>query len=165
MSYDSNVFALQNTVNRFAEVVGFTKLAADGMWGDKTRAATKSTLSWISKGSCAQVMCVNAADAQAATMMVPLADTWLTAKTTIPLISKVGDQLALVHIATPLPAAGSAAANVAANALAPLTMPSWWSKLIDGWKNLAAWQKIGIGVLFGFGAMWIHKRVTTTRKG
>lgn len=165
MPYDSRVFALQNTVNRYAAVAGFVQLKQDGLWGSKTQQAVRSALSWISRGSCTDEVCVGDDDAASAAQLVSQWDgTATSAGGMETFLDRVGDTIGLPHIAVPIITAGGAAANYAANALAPLNQPSWLTKLVDAWKSLATWQKIGLGVLFGFGAMWLHKRYKM-RKG
>lgn len=79
-------------------------------------------------------------------------------------LDRVGDTLGLAHVAVPVAQGAANAANAAASSLLPLNQPSWLVKLVEGWKGLAMWQKIGLGVMLGFGAMWLHKRYTA-RKG
>jgi hypothetical protein len=160
MSYDSNVFALQNTVNRFAAVARFQPLSPDGFWGTLSEQATRATLGWISRGSCTDDACVEDGEAAAATgLLAQWTGSPSAAKGLTVFIGQAADELGLPAIAAPIVSRATAAGSAAANMIAPLDMPSWASRILDAWKSLATWQKIGLGVLFGFGAMWIHRRV------
>lgn len=165
MPYDSNVAALQSTTNRFASATGIATLAVDGLWGSKSQAAVRSALSWISRGSCTDDLCVGDDDAATAAQLVSQWDgSSSSARGMSVFLDRVGDTLGLPHIAVPVAQGAKNAANAAASVLLPLNQPSWITKLVENWKSLATWQKIGIGVLFGFGAMWLRKRYLT-RKG
>lgn len=164
MPYDSNVLALQNTVNRFAVVAGTPKLSHDGFWGNQTATATRNVLSWVSRGSCTDDICVGDDDAStAAALLSQWNGSGSSAKGMALFLGRVADTLGLSEIAIPLVSNASNTASSAASVLLPLNQPSWLTKIVEGWKSLATWQKLGLGVLFGFGMLWLHKRYV--RKG
>lgn len=164
MPYDTNVLALQNTVNRFAASAGTSKLSHDGLWGNQTATATRSVLAWVSRGSCTDELCVGDDDAAtAASLLSQWNGSSSSAKGMSLFLGRVADTLGLPEVAIPLVANAGNAANSAASALLPLNQPSWLTKIVEGWKGLATWQKLGLGVIFGFGALWLHKRYV--RKG
>lgn len=160
---DSNVYALQNTLNRFSAPANFPLVAADGAWGPQTQGALYSALAWAGRGGCTSSACVSDDDAATAAGTLAQLPGAGSASGLNTFLSGIANQMGL---ATVKPAASTSAGTVASNAanqFLPLTTPGWAANALDSWKALPTWQKLGAGIVAGFGAMWAVKKVKQSR--
>ncbi len=162
----ANAQVLQNAVNRFATVAGFAPLAVDGDVGPRTLSATQKALSYVSieqEGSAI----TDAISSQAAAF----AQHTTTSTSVLSANSmQVGAFLNYVADLVHLPAIygpqivpqtnGNVASNAGLAPLAPVGGGRGWSaSLVDVFKRMPTWQKVGLGFLSVIGAVAVVRKV------
>lgn len=154
MPYDANVAALQSAVNRFAAVGGFGKVSVDGLWGPNTINATYKTLAWMAAGACAPAGCIDDDDAATANALVSRWDQSAgSAGGLTTFITHAADEIGLPYVATPVPSTTPIPSASPAPWQPPA--PGIWERL----RSIPTWQKVGLGLVFGFGALWMYNNV------
>jgi len=161
---DANAVALQNAINRFAVPAGFTRIAVDGVVGTETLTGARRTLDYLSietedglpsSVSEQAVMFETKATGSIAALAT-------NAAAVAGFLNYAANLLKLPVVMPPtssVPAAYANAANTAVNALFPTGGATWIDRLGQSWRGLKTWQRIGLGVIFGFGFLWTYRLI------
>lgn len=166
MAYNTSVYALQNSVNRFASAAKFATIAADGVWGPQTQTALDITLAWMMKMPCTSTNhCIAYSDAQTASTLLSSMSGAADAATSATFLQVAADELGLAVVKPPVTQVLTNAGNAAIQQIFPATPGSWSASALTTWQGLATWQKLGLGVVAGFGTMWAVKRVKQLHGG
>lgn len=148
----SAVSALQNTINRFAVVGGFPRVAVDGAWGSATKQGIYSTLSWIGQGKCYQTACAIDEDAKTAGQLITQWDKSPNAAQGFSdFFGRVADDLGIPHVPAPVVTGGGSTPGPLPIAFKP--------SLMDRLRALTVWQQVLIGVAAGLGLILVANRI------
>lgn len=158
---DANAVSLQSAINRFAAPAGYAKIAVDGVVGTQTLLGARRALDFLAIVTDDAVP--EAVSDQAAMFAVKTT-------TSVPVLAVNAGPLAgflnyaaqLMRLPIVMPPIVNSAVSIATNmtnAMMPV-MPSAGAStsLMLAWRNLATWQKLGLGILAGIGLMWMHKQ-------
>jgi hypothetical protein len=153
---DPSVTTLQNAINRFAAVGGFSKVDVDGAWGAKTKQGVYSSLAFIGQGKCYQGNCPdNNTSKNAAALMAQWDESMNAAKGLAEFLNGVANELGMPLVASPvspgsLPIPGSGILHPSNYG----AMASW----VDKFAMLPLWQRVAIGALGALGLVWAVNR-------
>jgi len=158
---DTNAVSLQSAINRFAVPAGYAKVAVDGVVGTQTLLGARRALDFLS---------VITDDAIPESVSDQAAMFAAKTTTSIPVLAVNAGPLAgflnyaaqLLKLPQVLPPIRNSAVSIMTNmtnAMMPVVPGAGVStSLMAAWKNLATWQKLGLGILAGIGFMWAHKQ-------
>jgi hypothetical protein len=157
---DANAVSLQSAINRFTSVAGFNAISPDGVVGNQTLLATRRVLDYLSVNmddGLPEAVSDQAANLNAKTTTT----TGVLAMNAAPLagfLNHAANLLKLPAGAAPrTPSALVYQAAGAINTALPLNPLAPSASITDTWQRLPTWQKLLVGALFGFGALWAHQ--------
>lgn len=163
----ANAQVLQNAANRFASVAGFAPLAVDGAVGARTLDAVQRALSFISisdeDGGIAQNAIPDAISNQASAFSANAARSAsvlaANAAQVGAFLNYVADMLHLAPVYGPSVVPQTNAAVAAATGLSPLAPRAMGTSILDSFKRLATWQKVGLAAVGVFGVIAVAAKV------
>lgn len=151
---DPAVATLQSTINRFAAVGGFARVGVDGIWGSRTQQGAYDALAFIGQGKCYRTACPDDTTSKAAAgLMVQWDGAPNAARGLNEFIAHVADELALPLVAAPIPGSGASDPG-------PIVLQA---SLVERFKAWPLWQQITMGVLAGFGLIFVARRFQAVR--
>lgn len=153
---DPAVATLQSTINRFAAVGGFARVGVDGIWGSRTQQGAYDALAFIGQGKCYRTACPDDTTSKAAAgLMVQWDGAPNAARGLNEFIAHVADELALPLVAAPIPVPTRSGPIV--------HVPVLQASLLERFKAWPLWQQIAVGVLAGFGLIFVANRFQAAR--
>lgn len=156
---DANAVSLQTGINRFARVAGFAAISMDGVVGTQTLLGARRALDYLSvemDDGLPEAVSVQAANLLAKTTP----STSVLAVNAGPLagfLHHAANLLNLPMVSAPALAPVQTLVQNATNVAFPLKPPGAAASITDTWRQLPTWQKLLVGALFGFGALWVHQ--------
>jgi len=152
---DPSVTALQNAINRFAVVGGFSKVVVDGAWGSSTKQGVYSSLAFIGQGKCYQNACPDDATSKSATTLMAQWDESLNAaKGLAEFLNGIANELGMPLVASPITTSGGFPGNA-------LPLPAYGAmamSVLDRFKMLPLWQRVVLGAAGALGLIWAVNR-------
>lgn len=158
----ANAQVLQNAVNRFASVAGFTPIAVDGDVGPRTLDATQKALSWVSieieNGPIPSSVSNQAAalSSNAARSSSVLA---ANSQQVGAFLGYVADIVHLPAVYGPSVVGNTNAAVSAATGLVPMGPNPMGASVINAFNRLPTWQKAALGALGVLGTLFVINKV------
>jgi hypothetical protein len=141
------VATLQNTINRYAVVGGFARVAVDGFWGEQTRQGVRNALGFVGQARCYKLACPDDETARAALDVIARWDEGASAVPgLVEFLGGVADDLGLPLVAAPI-------SSSAPSPIVPHVM--YQASLVQRLKMLPLWQQITLGVATSLGLIFL----------
>lgn len=153
---DSNVRALQYTLNRYAPIAGFASISTDGIMGQLTGQAVLKSLAWVTSNDVDEA---DPAGQLVATLVnndgsTNLAQMATSAQGLNIFLGQIADAMR-VSAGQPVVAATSTGPSLP-NLPGPKTPQNVGANLLASIKSMPTWAKVAGGVVFGVGIIAGH---------